>query len=351
MTAFPSQPIHSRPQAQGLQLPPLENGDRLIRITHRSNSFTSPEANVAQSYDDFIQVLIRLHPQGVVEIIYQVLKPLSTMELSEKLQQVDKLKGWLDSFRPLPSNVVAELKKLYDVKFTYNSNAIEGNTLTQSETALVLETGITIGGKTLREHLEVIGHKDAIDYIETLTQSETEVGEWEIKQIHNLILRSISPEEAGRYRQLDVKAAGTEYLYPPHYLLGDLMQEFIGWLNSAESKILHPLEYAAEAHLRFVSIHPFRDGNGRTGRLLMNLLLLRAGYPIVVISSQVRKAYIDAIVDAQQHGSDVSQLLNLIIDSAQDSLIETLQILATASDSRGRGAPFYKEMLAFLQHT
>jgi Fic family protein len=94
------------------------------------------------------------------------------MKLSEKLQQVDKLKGWLDSFRPLPLTVVAELKKLYDVKFTYNSNAIEGNTLTQSETALVLETGITIGGKTLREHLEVIGHKDAIDYIETLTQLE-----------------------------------------------------------------------------------------------------------------------------------------------------------------------------------
>ncbi len=222
-------------------------------------------------------------------------------------------------------------------------------TLTQSETALVLETGITIGGKTLREHLEVIGHKDAIDYIETLTQSETEVGEWEIKQIHNLILRSIAPQEAGRYRQLDVKAAGTEYIYPAHYLLSDLMGQFILWLNSAEAKALHPLEYAAQAHLRFVSIHPFRNGNGRTGRLLMNLLLLRAGYPIIVISNQVRQAYIDAIIEAQQ-GSNLSQLLNLIIDSSQSSLIETLQILATASDSRGRGAPFYDEMLAFLQY-
>lgn len=299
-------------------------------------------------YDDFIQELIRLHPQGVVQIIHQVLKPSSTMQISEKLQQVDKLKGWLESFRPLPLTVVAELKKLYDVKFIYNSNAIEGNTLTQSETALVLETGITIGGKTLREHLEVIGHKDAIDYIETLTQLE-EIGEWEIKQIHNLILRAIAPQEAGCYRQLDVKAAGTEYVYPPHYLLKDLMGEFILWLNSAEAKALHPLEYAAQAHLRFVSIHPFRDGNGRTGRLLMNLLLLGAGYPIVVISNQVRKAYIDALADAQQQDSDISQLLNLILDSAQSSLIDTLQILATASDSRGRGAPFYEEMLAFLQ--
>lgn len=299
-------------------------------------------------YDDFIQELIRLHPQGVVQIIHQVLKPSSTMQISEKLQQVDKLKGWLESFRPLPLTAVAELKKLYDVKFIYNSNAIEGNTLTQSETALVLETGITIGGKTLREHLEVIGHKDAIDYIETLTQLE-EIGEWEIKQIHNLILRAIAPQEAGCYRQLDVKAAGTEYVYPPHYLLKDLMGEFTIWLNSAEAKTLHPLEYAARAHLRFVSIHPFRDGNGRTGRLIMNLLLLGAGYPIVVISNQVRKAYIDAIADAQQQDSDISQLLNLILDSAQSSLIDTLQILATASDSRGRGAPFYEEMLVFLQ--
>lgn len=304
----------------------------------------------SQLYDNFIQLLIRLYPLSIVEIINQVLKPSSTMKLSEKPQQVDKLKGWLDSFRPLPPIVIAELKKLYDVKFTYNSNAIEGNTLTQNETALVLETGITIGGKTLREHLEVIGHKEAIDYIETLTQSETEVGEWEIKQIHNLILRSISPEEAGRYRQLDVKAAGTEYIHPPHHLLTDLMGEFVLWLNSAAAKKLHALEYTAQAHLRFVAIHPFRDGNGRTGRLLMNLLLLRAGYPIVVISNQVRKAYIDAIIDAQQQGSNL-QLLNLIIDSAQNSLIETLQILVTASDSRGRGAPFYEEMLAFLQHS
>ncbi|MEG4458864.1 Fic family protein [Microcoleus sp. N9_A1] len=126
-----------------------------------------------------------------------------------------------------------------------------------------------------------------------------------MKQIHNLIIRAIlfvgvvpvgagfanAPDEAGRYRQLDVKAAGTEYLYPPHYLLSDLMPEFIQWLNSDQIKSLHPLEFAAEAHLRFVSIHPFRDGNGRTGRLLMNLLLLRGGYPIVTVSNEVRAAY------------------------------------------------------------
>lgn len=302
-----------------------------------------------QSYDEFIQTLIRQKRHNLAREIRQFLQSLPHMLLSEKLQQLDKLKSWLDSFRPLPLTVVAELKKLYDVKFTYNSNAIEGNTLTQSETALVLETGITIGGKTLREHLEVIGHKDAIDYIEALAQQETTIGEWEIKQIHNLILRSIAPKEAGRYRQLDVRAVGTDYVYPPHYMLPELMTRFVAWLNSTEAKTSHSLTYATEAHLRFVSIHPFRDGNGRIGRLLMNLLLLRAGYPIVVISNQTRKAYIDAIVDAQQNNHNIDQLLELIVDAAQNSLIEMLQILATASESRGRGLPFYEEMLAFLQ--
>jgi len=307
----------------------------------------SPIAN--QPYNKFIAVLVRLYPQRLGDILHQHFAFSSAMNLSEKLQKVDRLKVWLDGFRPLSPTLVAELKKLYDVRFTYHSNAIEGNTLTQRETELVLETGITIGGKTLREHLEVIGHRDAIDYIETLMRSDSAIGEWEIKQIHNLIIRAIAPDEAGRYRQLDVKAAGTEYLYPPHYLLSDLMPEFVQWLNSDKIRSLHPLEFAAEAHLRFVSIHPFRDGNGRTGRLLMNLLLLRAGYPIMIISNQVRAAYIEAIAQAQQNDSGIHPLLDLIVDAARYSLIETLQIVATASDSQNQGLPFYQEMLAVLQ--
>ncbi len=124
------------------------------------------------------------------------------------------------------------------------------------------------------------------------------------------------------------------------------MPEFIEWLNSDKIKSLHPLEFAAEAHLRFVSIHPFRDGNGR---LLMNLLLLRAGYPILIVSSPVRAAYIDAIAQAQQNDSGIHPLLDLIVDAARYSLIETLQILATASDSQSQGLPFYQEMIAVLQ--
>jgi Fic family protein len=310
------------------------------------NTSTYQDAN--QLYDQFLAYLISLSKQQTILNLDQLINSYLDMSNLSKLEQIDKLKGWLDSFRPLAPIIVEELKKLYDVQFTYNSNAIEGNTLTQSETELVLSKGITVGGKTLIEHLEVIGHKDAIDYVETLAQQAQGIGEWEIKQIHNLILRKIVPEEAGRYRQLDVKAAGTNYLYPAHYLISQLMSEFVNWLNSKEAQNLHSLEYATLAHYRFVSIHPFRDGNGRTARLLMNLLLLRAGYPIVIISNQERNDYINAIGYGQSNQDDTSRLLDLVLNATKTSLIETLRLVVTAADSRGKGTSFYGEMVDFL---
>ena len=306
------------------------------------------ERNACQLYDRFVAGLIRLHQQQINPDLSQLLVRYLNMSNRSQFQQIDKLKSWLDSFRPLSPIIVAELKKLSDVQFTYNSNAIEGNTLTQSETELVLSKGITVGGKTLEEHLEVIGHKDAIDYVETLAQQDKAISEWEIKQIHNLILRKIAPEEAGRYRQLDVKAAGTNYLYPAHYLLPQLMTEFMVWLNSQQAQTLHPIEYATAAHYRFVSIHPFRDGNGRTARLLMNLLLLRSGYPIVIISNSKRNDYINAVVYGQQNQDDTNRLLTLVLDAAKDSLVETLRLVSTATDSRGKGMPFYEDMITLL---
>ncbi len=300
-----------------------------------------------QLYEKFIQQVTILGKQKEFSLTSSIDNYL-IMNYQLKLEQIDKLKAWLDGFRPIDATLVAELKKLYDVRFTYNSNAIEGNTLTQSETELVLTKGITVGGKTLDEHLEVIGHKEAIDYIENLAQRDTEINEWEIKQIHNLILRKINPEEAGSYRTLDVMAAGTNYRYPPHYLLSQLMSDFALWLNSESALRLHPVEYATMAHYRFVSIHPFRDGNGRTARLLMNLLLIRAGYPIVVINNQIRNDYINALAYGQQNQDDLSQLLALIFDSTTSSLVEVLRLLVTASSSRGKGQTFYQEITDFL---
>jgi Fic family protein len=301
-----------------------------------------------QLYDVLISQLIARPSLTVASVVAQMLsKTENTMQLSEQIANIDRLKGWLDSFRPLPAGAVRELKQRYDVRFTYQSNAIEGNTLSQSETELVLSKGITIGGKTLGEHLEVVGHKEAIDYIETLSRAETKIGEWEIRQIHSLVMRKITPAEAGRYRQLDVRAAGTGYVYPPHYLLPGLMDEFVQWMQSAQTQA-HPVLYASEAHYRFVSIHPFADGNGRTGRLLMNLLLLKSGFPIVSISNESRKDYIDALSAAQQSQGDLALLFSLVSEMAIAALIETLSVVASAAESKTKGQPFYREVVAFL---
>lgn len=283
-----------------------------------------------------------------VHLIKEAWPQVPTMTLTKKLQQLDKLKGWFDSFRPFPAAVVEELKKLYDVRFTYHSNAIEGNTLTQSETEMVLEKGITVGGKTLKEHLEVIGHKNAIDYVEELAKEETPITEREIKDLHNIIMRAIEPNEAGRYRTLDVRAAGTEHAYPPHFQLQELMDEFSKGLDSSAAKALHPVEYASQAHYRFVAIHPFRDGNGRTGRLLMNLILLRHGFPVAVITNELRKEYIDALVYAQTNQNDTSKLTSLVADASRESLVEYLRVLSTAAESKGKGLSFYEEMISYL---
>ncbi|WP_242032960.1 Fic family protein [Oscillatoria sp. FACHB-1406] len=298
-------------------------------------------------YEQFLRRLMDLSQQANFSLSAAI-EDYLTMNYRLKLERLDRLKAWLDEFRPFEPKLVAELKNLYDVRFTYNSNAIEGNTLTQSETELVLTKGITVGGKTLDEHLEAIGHKEAIDYIEHLAQQNTKINEWEIKQIHNLILRKITPEEAGSYRTLDVMAAGTNYRYPPHYLLSQLMGDFASWLNSEAALSLHPVEYASLAHYRFVSIHPFRDGNGRTARLLMNLLLIRAGYPIVVIDNQVRNDYINALAYGQQNQDDLSQLYDLVFEAAIASLVEVLRVLVTARSSRGKGQAFYQEITDFL---
>lgn len=325
---------------------PLNGNNHDIPVRHTGASPTL--GALSQSpYNQFIAALKARKIYDAGSLIQQMLGDFSSMSLTEKYAQVDKLKGWLDSFRPLPSMVVAELKQLFDVRFTYNSNALEGNTLTQSETQLVLEKGITVGGKTLREHLEVVGHRDTIGYVESLAQKETPIGEWEIRQIHSLLLMVIDRAEAGRYRQLDVKAAGTGYIYPPHYLLPELMAEFVEWLNAEAAQQMHPIEYAAEAHCRFVGIHPFRDGNGRTRRLLMNLVLLRLGYPVVVISNERREAYIEALIEAQQR-EHLGLFQELLLGAVQESLVEVLRAVVTATESQNKGKDFYDEILTFL---
>jgi Fic family protein len=224
--------------------------------------------------------------------------------------------------RPLPPDVTEELRHRFEVALTHHSTAIEGNTLTQSETQIVIEKGVTIGGKSVIEHLEVIGHKEALDFVLELADESTPIGEREIREIHSLVMKGQANGDSGRYRTLDVKAAGTDYVYPSHLKLQELMEAYVAWLRSAPE--LHPVDFATEAHLRFVTIHPFRDGNGRVGRLLLNLLLLRHGYTIAVLHVGQRADYI-ASLEAIQSGGTRSALDALVRNAVARSLRETLE--------------------------
>ncbi len=237
------------------------------------------------------------------------------------LEELSIAHRWLQEIRPLPAEVVEELRHRYEVGLTHHSTAIEGNSLSQSETQIVIEKGITIGGKSMLEHLEVIGHKEALDFVIELAEADTPIGEREIREIHALVMKGQDAGDRGRYRNLDVKAAGTEYVYPSHLRLPELMELFVAWLETAET---HPVDLATEAHLRFVTIHPFRDGNGRVGRLLMNLLLLRHGYPIAILRVQQRAEYIAAL-ELAQSSSNREALDRLVRTAVAQSFCETLE--------------------------
>ena len=213
---------------------------------------------------------------------------------------IDALKKKLDQHRPLSPAIVKNLQEDLIVRWTYHSNAIEGNTLTLLETKVVLE-GITVGGKALREHFEAINHRNAIYYVEDIIRKEEPFSEWQIRNIHQLILKNIDDDNAGRYRQQNVLISGATTTPPDYTLLNDKMTQLVDWYNSEAHK-LHPIERAAKVHADFVGIHPFIDGNGRTSRLLMNLELIKAGYPPCVITVENRLAYYEALDQWMAYG-------------------------------------------------
>lgn len=261
-----------------------------------------------------------------------------------QLDDLTRAQSWLAELRPLPPDVVQELTHRFDVALTHHSTAIEGNTLTQSETEIVLEKGITIAGKSVGEHLEVIGHKEALDFVRGLADEKDPIGEREIREIQSLVLKGQDDPDRGRYRTLDVKAAGTGFVYPSHLKAPELMAHFVEWLSTPSG--MHPVDFASEAHLRFVTIHPFRDGNGRGGRLLMNLLLMRRGYPIAVLPVSQRAEYIASLESAQSTGSR-DRLDALVRTAVARSLRETLET-ALSSERVPLADPDKLEILTWL---
>jgi Fic family protein len=233
------------------------------------------------------------------------------------LKRLETKKAQLDGLRPLPVAEVSRLREKILIEWIYNSNAIEGSTITLQETRLILETGLTVGGKSLREHFEVINHKEAIQYVENLVQNTEPITAFHVRQIHKLILTNIDDENAGSYRETQVRIAGAPFIPPESWLITSLMTEWSEWVASAQGSI-HPVALAAQAHHRLVAIHPFVDGNGRTARLVMNLLLMRRAYPPTVILRANRRQYYSVLAQADSGRTDA--LVNFVGRAVENSL-------------------------------
>lgn len=230
--------------------------------------------------------------------------------------KLDELKAKLDSCRPLSKEVVSNLHEELVLQWTYNSNAIEGNSLTLKETKVALE-GITIGGKTLREHFEVINHREAILFVEELVQADNILNERDIKLIHHLVLKNIDEKNAGTYRNCNVTISGADHRPPEFLKVPEEMAKFIQWYKTDGQKI-HPIERAARVHGEFVKIHPFVDGNGRTSRLLMNFELMKAGYPAAVLPVSRRLEYYETLDNAHCSG-DYEPFMKLVAEVVEQS--------------------------------
>jgi len=246
------------------------------------------------------------------------------IEMPANVKAVDKKLEILNSKRPLPPATLKSFKENELVDWTYNSNGIEGNTLTLKETKVVLE-GITIGGKSIREHLEAINHKDAIIFLEGLVDKNNPLTERDIKDLHKLVLKEIDNENAGIYRRENVIISGAKHIPPNHFKVCEQMEQLIPKLHEWEKKY-HPLVAAALLHGEFVKIHPFADGNGRTSRLLMNFIAMRAGYPPIVIKKEQRFAYYDAL-DEGAVSHNYTAFVNMIFELAEKTLDFYLSII------------------------
>lgn len=238
------------------------------------------------------------------------------------LLNIDAKKAELNRRRPLTKGELKRLQDEFIVEFTYNSNAIEGNTLTLQETAMVLQ-GVTIDQKPLKDHLEAVGHKAAFVYVKSLVSDGNAIIEREIKQIHSLVLMD-KPEDKGVYRRIPVKIIGAVHEPPQPYLLEAQMTELIR-RNEQNRKAMHPIERISKFHLDFEGIHPFIDGNGRTGRLVLNLDLMQNGYPPINVKFTDRKRYYQAF-DAYYRDGNAGEMVELIAGYVDERLGQYLEM-------------------------
>ena len=250
-------------------------------------------------------------------------------DINVMLKEVDVQKEQLSALRPLPEEALKKIQDALDIEYTYESNRIEGNTLTLQETAIVVNEGVTISGKSMREHLEAINHAEAISYIKDIAKQDIEISERTIKDIHALILHGIDRENVGRYRTVPVMISGSTHMPPQPYLVEKQMEDFILRFKQMEKEKIHPVLIAAYLHDELVRIHPFIDGNGRTSRLLMNLYLLRHGYVIITLkgSNDAKVSYYMALEKSHtEHLPEDFQ--KLVVEAEIAALQKYLSIMA-----------------------
>ena len=242
------------------------------------------------------------------------------MTFTDRIADNDRLRGEIRQHRPLKREALKQLREYFRVGLTWSSNALEGNSLTETETKIVIEEGITIGGKPLKDHYEAIGHAEAFDHLQTLVKRK-EISEPDILKLHKLFYYRIDQSNAGRYRKHNVVVTGTDFVFPPPSHLKKLMSDFVAEMPAMRiSK--HPIEFAAWLHLRLVTIHPYVDGNGRTARLLMNLALLQEGFPITIIPPVLRGEYLISVRQGNSGNLEPFSMLlsNMVWESQRDYL-------------------------------
>lgn len=256
----------------------------------------------------------------------------------ELVNRIDAKLKKLQSIRPLSPTIVKKLRERFMLEATYNSNAIEGNTLTLKETYLVINEGITIKGKSFKNHLEAKSHYEAVEFIYDLVEHSHKptISQHLIRQLQSLVVAPVDKTIAGIYRTGEVAVAGTAHQPPIAIDVPNLMSKLILWF-ARNQKNLHPIELAAILHHKIVSIHPFVDGNGRCARLIMNIILMQAGYPLVVVLKNDRKGYYDSLSQAD-HGK-ITPFCSFVARSVERSLDIYLETIGGAKTRQEKFLP------------
>ncbi|MCU7882543.1 MAG: Fic family protein [Candidatus Thiodiazotropha sp. (ex Lucinoma aequizonata)] len=331
------------------------NTDPLIPVTPAEQQVLS---GIKKTFKSLLHTIMENNNQLNAKFDLATVWP-ETDDLPTLYSQLTDLKHCLDSFRPIAPETIMDMQESWDIQYTYESNRIEGNSLTLDETLQVIEKGLTIGGKPLNDHLEAINHQDAIHYIRDFVEGgdgrDSQLTERTLLNIHNLILKGIRDRDAGSYRRQPVfilQSDGKRHEFPDAYLLNKLVEDYFIFYNENKDT-MHPVEMAAHLHQRLVNIHPFIDGNGRTSRLVMNLHLLQQGYPITIIDSEMdkRQEYYRILGEYRGVAEGDSKPFELFIaQKVKDTLFEYLQFLSADQNesAEDKGYTFFKKIEPYL---